>query len=122
MFLKIFSILQKISIFSKQYFIKAENMIKYRTTQKRMKSKYKLIITGTSFAAVLTTMSYIMERYATLWLTLEAMILPAVYIIGYEMLMERQKRRFEKDMLKVKSTIMTLKKEADVERENIKYQ
>ena len=75
-----------------------------------MKSRYKLTITGTSFAAVFTTLSFLMETYAGLWLTLEAIILPAVYIIGYEMLLKSQKKVFEQNTFQVNRMIKYTKK------------
>ena len=55
-----------------------------------MLNRYTLIIIATIVAVFFTSLVYILPKYSTLWFTLEFIILPIVYIVGYELLMEKQ--------------------------------
>jgi len=89
-----------------------------------MKSKYALILFATSFAIVLTTLTYVDTTYKELWLALEIIILPIIYIIGYEMLMDNQRKSFLKTFQHLKRKLTRIdkqKQELDEVIERIKY-
>lgn len=55
-----------------------------------MLNRYTLIIIATIVAVFFTSLIYLLPNYSTLWFNLEFIILPIVYIIGYEILMGKQ--------------------------------
>ena len=58
--------------------------------------KAELTFMVTLFAVVFTSLTYIFPpHYAQLWLSLEIIIIPTMYLIGYEFMMEKQRRKFE---------------------------
>ena len=57
-----------------------------------MLNRYTLIIIATIVAVFFTSLVYLLPNYSTLWFSLEFIILPIIYIIGYEILMEKQKQ------------------------------
>lgn len=63
-----------------------------------IETKYRIGLFATIFAIVFTTLIHIWEKYATLWLSLEVIILPLIYYIGYELLMSDQKEELEKEL------------------------
>ena len=63
-----------------------------------MASKYALVLFATIFAIVFTTLSYIMPNYSLLWLSLEVIILPVVYYLGYELIMDKQRAAFQRSI------------------------
>jgi len=59
--------------------------------------KIELTFIVTLFAVALTTFVYIFPpQYTQLWLNLEIIIIPTMYLIGYEFMLEKQKMKFEK--------------------------
>ena len=66
-----------------------------------MLNRYTLIIIATIVAVYFTSLVYILPKYSTLWFTLEFIILPIVYIVGYELLMEKQDKIYNKDINKI---------------------
>ncbi|MFH1438990.1 MAG: hypothetical protein ABIG89_00355 [Candidatus Woesearchaeota archaeon] len=75
-----------------------------------LKQKTKLILTATVFAIFLSSLVYIIPKYSVLWLTMEVIILPAVYILGYEILMDRQRKKLRKDFNILMSQVEFFKK------------
>ncbi len=57
-----------------------------------MLNRYRLIILATIVAIFFTSLVYLIPNYSNLWFSLEFIILPIVYVIGYEILMEKQKQ------------------------------
>ncbi len=76
-----------------------------------MKSKLQLILFATSFAIVFTGLIYIVPKYDKLWLSLEVIILPIIYSIGYEALMEKQRNRMINIHTKISRKILKLEVE-----------
>lgn len=61
--------------------------------------KNELVLMVTLFAIVLTTCVYLFPtKYAPLWLSLEVIIIPTLYLIGYEFLMHKQRKSLEKEI------------------------
>ena len=61
-----------------------------------IRAKTDLVLFVTVFAVVFTSLTYIFpSRYVQLWLSLEIIIIPTLYLIGYELLLEKQKKMFE---------------------------
>ncbi len=59
--------------------------------------KAELAFIVTLFAIVFTSLTYIFPpQYAQLWLSLEIIIIPTMYLIGYEFMLEKQRMNFEK--------------------------
>lgn len=59
-----------------------------------MKPTHRLILFATIFAIIFTTMVYLTPKYKGLWFSLEVIVLPLIYYVGYEMLMDKQKEEF----------------------------
>lgn len=75
-----------------------------------MNKKYEIALFATLFAIVFTVLSYIDVKRAAMWLSLEVIILPFLYVVGYEMLMDRQKRELEEKMRKTLLNLNVLEK------------
>ncbi len=60
-----------------------------------------MIIFATTFAIIFTTLIYVIPTYKELWLYLEIIILPLIYYIGYEMLMDKQREDFRTDLREI---------------------
>ena len=57
--------------------------------------KTELILLVTIFAIILTVCVYIFPtKYALMWLSLEVIIIPTLYLVSYELLMHRQRKKF----------------------------
>ncbi len=65
-----------------------------------MLNRFTLIIIATIIAVYFTSLVYLLPDYKVLWFSLEFIILPIVYIIGYEILMEKQDKIYRKDIFK----------------------
>lgn len=75
--------------------------------------KIELAFIVTLFAIVLTTLVYISPpRYTSLWLNLEIIIIPVFYLIGYELMLDKQQNRFEERLRFIR------RKAEDLERKN----
>lgn len=85
-----------------------------------MISKNGIVLYATSFAILLTMMTYVLPEYDKLWLSLEIIILPLAYATGYECLMNRQRNKFETIMnMMAEKTKIILNKVKLLENENI---
>jgi len=60
--------------------------------------KTELVLMVAIFAIIFTTCVYVFpSKYAHLWLSLEVITIPTLYLVGYELLMHKQKRVFEEE-------------------------
>jgi len=76
-----------------------------------MNKKYEVALFATVFAMVFTVLSYIDIKRAMMWLSLEVIILPFLYVVGYEMLMDKQKQRLEEKMDQTLLSLNVLEKQ-----------
>ena len=61
-----------------------------------IRAKTDLVLFVTIFAIIFTSLVYIFPpKYVQLWLSLEIIIIPTLYLVGYELLLEKQKKMFE---------------------------
>tara|TARA_Y100000034_G_C6777485_1_gene347245 strand:+ start:575 stop:796 length:222 start_codon:yes stop_codon:yes gene_type:complete len=72
-----------------------------------MFNKFKLIILATIIAVFFTSLVYLLPSFANLWFTLEFIILPVTYTIGYEILMKKQKQ----EIRKIKNELTNIERE-----------
>ena len=75
-----------------------------------MLNRYKLIITATLVAVYFTSLVYLLPGYRTLWFSLEFIVLPAVFIIGYEKLIEEESRIYKEETIKIIEEVNHLEK------------
>ena len=69
----------------------------------------ELVLFATIIAITLTVCVYLFpEKYATLWLSLEVIILPTVYTLGYKYLMDKQRKGFENDINEFQTNVRRL--------------
>jgi hypothetical protein len=76
---------------------------------RNMELKYRLFLFATTFAILFTTFVYIIPKYKMLWLSLEVIILPLIYYVGYEMMMDNQKGKFEENIDFISNKVIDLK-------------
>ena len=76
-----------------------------------MNKKYEVALFATIFAIVFTVLSYIDIKRAAMWLSIEVIILPFLYVVGYEMLMDKQKKQLEEKMNKTLLNLNVLEKQ-----------
>ena len=76
-----------------------------------MKKKYDLALFAALFAIIFTVLTYVDEKRAMMWLSLELIILPFIYVVGYEMLMDKQRRQLEEKMNKTLLNLNVLEKQ-----------
>ena len=76
-----------------------------------MNKKYEIALFATLFAIIFTVLSYIDVKRAAMWLSLEVVILPFLYVVGYEMLMDKQKQQLEEKMNKTLLSLNILEKQ-----------
>ena len=87
-----------------------------------MLNKYQLIIIATIVAVYFTSLVHLTPKYAILWFSLEFIILPIIYIIGYEKLIERQNKIYNKDINKINEESSKLGAEyMKIKRENKRF-
>jgi len=75
-----------------------------------MLNRYRLIILATIVAIFFTSLVYLIPNYSNLWFSLEFIILPIVYIIGYEILMEKQKQEEDNEKNRIYQELNELEK------------
>ena len=75
-----------------------------------MLNRYRLIILTTIVAIFFTSLVYLIPNYSNLWFSLEFIILPIVYIIGYEILMEKQKQEEDNEKNRIYQELNELEK------------
>ncbi len=73
--------------------------------------KTELTLIVTIFAIFLTTLVYLIPAYAPLWLSLEVIIIPTFYLVGYELILEKQRKDFERDSSLIQEHAEKLEKE-----------
>ena len=74
--------------------------------------KAELIFIVTLFAVVFTSLTYIFPpKYAQLWLSLEIIIIPTMYLVGYEFMLHKQKKKFDYHYLLLNKKLDKLEKE-----------
>jgi len=64
------------------------------------KRNYELSLFATIFAIVFTVLSFMDTKRALMWLSLELIVLPFIYVVGYEMLMGKQRKDLIAEMNK----------------------
>ncbi len=62
-----------------------------------------------------------MIDYAALWLSLEVIIIPVIYTVGYEMVMDRQRNRYEKAISSVEDLLIAAKLENATLKTKVNY-
>ncbi|MBT4446272.1 hypothetical protein HOA92_03410 [archaeon] len=60
-----------------------------------MYTKYWVGIWATVIAVIFIFLTSLFPKYATLCFSIEVILLPMIYYIGYEVLVDKQKREFE---------------------------
>ncbi|KKM76383.1 hypothetical protein LCGC14_1380700 [marine sediment metagenome] len=84
-------------------------------------TKYWIVIFATSLAVIFTALIHLMPDHAMMWLYIEVIVLPIIYYIGYEVLMEKQKESFERDADKMIEKAIAVRDYAiSVEKETAK--
>ena len=78
------------------------------------RKKLTLYLFGLIYAIILGSLVYIAPEKKELWFFLEIITLPSIYMIGYEILMHKQKRGFGKDTHKIMEEVNKLKNYADI--------
>lgn len=63
--------------------------------EKMDKNKLYLVLMALIYSIALGSLIYIWPDFKALWVFLQIITLPAIYYIGFEILMERQKKEFE---------------------------
>lgn len=76
-----------------------------------MYRKYWIGLFATSYAIVFTMLVYLMSNYDKLWLSLEVIVLPIIYYMGYEILMDKQKKDFDNTLEEMYNYASELEKE-----------
>ncbi len=61
--------------------------------------KQNLYLFGLVYAIFLGSLIYIIPEYKDLWLVLEVIVLPNIYMIGYEILIQREKEKSQRDLV-----------------------
>lgn len=83
----------------------------------------KLFLYGMALAysMFVGSLVYIWPSYKELWVFLQIIGLPAIYYIGYEILMDKQKKRMNENINDVHDKVLKLwKKASKLEQENKK--
>ncbi|MBU0460560.1 MAG: hypothetical protein KJ597_04430 [Nanoarchaeota archaeon] len=86
-----------------------------------MKFKYKLILFATTFAIAFTTLIYVFSKYRMLWFSLEVIILPLIYYMGYEIMMDGQRESFNRSIDLISNEMNHLDNENKELRLQLKY-
>jgi len=73
-----------------------------------MLNRYRLIIIATIVAVYFTSLVYLLPNYRTLWFSLEFIILPIIYIIGYEILMGKQDKFYKTEINKINKKVSNM--------------
>lgn len=73
--------------------------------------KTELTLIVTIFAIFLTMLTFVWPKYASLWLALEVIIIPTFYLVGYELVLDKQRKVFERDISLLNETVEHLEKE-----------
>ena len=77
-----------------------------------IRAKTELVLIVTIFAIVFTTLAYLSPlHYAQLWLALEIITIPALYLIGYEFMLHQQSQQFEETTSRIAEKVIALEKE-----------
>ncbi len=63
-----------------------------------MYTKYWISIWATVIAIIFIFLTSLIEKHATLVFSVEVILLPFIYHIGYEVMMDKQKRGFDRDL------------------------
>jgi hypothetical protein len=74
---------------------------------------------GLITSIILGSLVYIWENYKELFLFLQIIILPGVYSIGYEILIEKQRKNFEYKYNHLQEKVSKIKEERDYLRKII---
>ena len=79
---------------SNEKFIKKNNILIY-AAGRFMDKKIELTLMATSFAIFFAILIEVWSKYSKLLLSIEVIVLPVVYYVGYEILMKKQKKDFD---------------------------
>ena len=77
------------------------------------RDKLTLLLMGLVSSIILGSLVYIWKNYRELFLFLQIIILPAIYSIGYEILMEKQRKNFEQKYNHLQEKVGKIKEERD---------
>ncbi len=72
---------------------------------------YKLSLFATIFAIVFTVLSFMDTQRALMWLSVELIVLPFIYVVGYEMLMSKQRKELVAEMNKTLASLNIVEKQ-----------
>ena len=75
------------------------------------KKNYELSLFATIFAITFTVLSFMDTARALMWLSIELIVLPFIYIVGYEMLMDKQRKELMVEMNKTLEMVNVLEKQ-----------
>jgi len=75
---------------------------------------------GLVYSIILGSLVYIWKDYRDLFLFLQIITLPAIYYIGYEILMEKQKKNFKSGYNKVKKELQIINLKQELLKEKTK--
>lgn len=84
------------------------------------KDKLTLICIALAYSMFIGSLVYIWEEYKELWVFLQIVALPAIYYIGYEILMDKQKTEMEKERYLLKHIIEILTKKVEMHGKKLK--
>ncbi|MBI2662078.1 hypothetical protein HYX11_01320 [Candidatus Woesearchaeota archaeon] len=83
------------------------------------KSKLFLILMALSYSLFLGSFVYISPTYKELFIFLQIVTLPAIYAVGFEILMDKQKEEFNLSYSKLKNDFENINSERKILTENI---
>lgn len=75
-----------------------------------MKAKYEITIFATILSIVFIVLVQLLPTYSSLLLNLEVIILPVVYILGYKIMMEKERFKYVNLCIGLESEIQYLDK------------
>ena len=75
-----------------------------------MKDKYEITIFTTTLSILFVVMMQFAPNYSNLLLNLEVISLPVIYILGYEIMMEKQRFKYIQFFISLENKIQSLNK------------
>lgn len=83
-----------------------------------MKDSHKLTLFVTGLSVLFAVTTHLLRTYSGLLLTLEVIVLPVIYIIGYEIMIEKQRFMYEQNIRDIEKDLHKLEKENQLLRGN----
>jgi hypothetical protein len=68
---------------------------------------------GLVYSISLGSLIYIWPEYRELWIFLQIIILPAIYYVGYEIILEKQRKNFNSAIEEIQEQIKVITEERD---------